>query len=745
MKPREMSPYNSMTCRIMTAAVGGLLLLFACTLLIPTQTQAQDQIERFRSPLDLTREEQDFLKKHRVFRVHVEREYHPFAYVEGGKARGFAVDLTDILARRLGIEMEYVTDETWEEGIEGLKQGTIDVVLAMVNTQKRREFTCFTDPFLTTYTGLATRNRTNAGHALEDMAGKKVGVVRGYWHQEIIQEHYPQIEVVAFADHISCLEALAAGEVAAVISSNPVLAYHIRRQYMLGLKTRLILGSEQFRSTKEGYGVRRDMPLLASALQKALGSMPEESLDELWRRWLIDNVAEPNSLVLSADEKRHLESVEELRLCIDPDWMPLEGLDQEGQYTGLSADYFALIQDQLPVPIRLVPTSSWIETMEKAASGECDLVSLISPTPSRREFLNFTRPYLHLPIVVATRGEEIFIENIQQVTGRRLGCTRGYAITEQFRKRYPAIEVVETESVAEGVRKIHKGEIYGFIGTVAAIGQAIRDQGLDDVKISGRVNMTLELAIGVRKDDPVLCDIMDKAIVALGPGEGQRLYNKWAAVTYKQGVNVWLVLWSAVGAVAVLTVIMWRNRRLAQLHRDLLRAHQELEEQSQELKRLSITDPLTGLYNRLKIEDSFKYEFRRLQRYGDVLAIILLDIDHFKNVNDTFGHQAGDQVLCGIADVLRHRVRKSDMLGRWGGEEFIIILPETGLEEAVDLAEELRMEIHRVAFDGIPPQSASFGVTTAKSSDNKTGAFQRVDRALYQAKENGRNMVVALD
>ncbi|MCA1796583.1 MAG: diguanylate cyclase, partial [Geobacteraceae bacterium] len=404
--------------------------------------------------------------------------------------------------------------------------------------------------------------------------------------------------------------------------------------------------------------------------------------------------------------------------------------------------YFTLLQEQLPIPIRVVQTSTWMETLEKARSGACDLLSMVAPTPQRREYLNFTRPYLHLPIVVATRGEEIFIENIRQMSGRRLGATRGYAITEEFRRRYPAMDLVETDTVAQGIRKVQTGEIYAFIGTVAAIGEAIRSQGISDVKISGRVNMTLGMGIGVRKDDALLRDILDRAIAALGPGEGQRLYNRWVTVSYRQGVNVWVVFFSALGAAALLALFVWRNRRLAQLHRELLLAHQQLEETSRELKRLSITDPLTGLYNRLKIETAFDYEWQRVQRYTEPLSIVLLDIDHFKDVNDTFGHHAGDRVLCGIAEVLLQRVRKNDIAGRWGGEEFMLVLPHTTLREAAALAEDLRHEITQLDFTPVPPQSASFGVATVRTDDDGPRVFQRADRALYRAKDAGRNMVV---
>lgn len=719
--------------------VGAALLLcpvpvYATPLEAPAENSAS---------LDLSVAEREFLHLHNRFRVHVERGYHPFVYVEQGLARGFGVDLTNILAQRLGIEVEYVTDQSWEEGMSQLKRGGVDIVLSMIDTPARREFAHFTTPFLTTYTGMATRVEERRSTKLEDFAGRNVGVIKGYWHENVLARHYPNVNIVTFSDHVAALEGLAAGRVDAVLSSNPVLTYHIRKRQMLGLDARPILGSPYFRATMEGYGVRIDMPLLASALQKGLESIDPHTLAELRRRWFIDPIAAPNSLSLSVGERRHLEDLRELRLCVDPGWMPLGGIDPQGNYTGLGADYIALLEEQLPIPVRVLLTTSWLETLEKAQAGECDILSLVAPTTQGREYLNFTRPFLHLHIVVATRGEEIFIEDLRQMSGRRLGSTRGHATTEEFRRRYPSMDLVEVETVAEGVRKVQSGELYGFIGTVAAIGEAIRTQGLSDVKISGGVNITLDLGLGVRKDDPLLRDILDRAIVALGPNEGPRLYNRWVTVSYRPGVNVWIVALSGLGAVLLLAGFIWRNRYLAQLHRELLLAHQELEEKSLELKRLSITDPLTGLYNRLKIETSFAYERERQQRYSGALSIVLIDIDHFKKVNDTFGHHTGDRVLCGIADTLRQRMRKSDIVGRWGGEEFMLILPETTLAEAAALAQDLRHEITQLDFSPVPPQSASFGVASVHADDDSGAAvFQRADRALYRAKDGGRNMVV---
>ncbi|MBO1928199.1 diguanylate cyclase [Thiomicrorhabdus sp. 6S2-11] len=154
-------------------------------------------------------------------------------------------------------------------------------------------------------------------------------------------------------------------------------------------------------------------------------------------------------------------------------------------------------------------------------------------------------------------------------------------------------------------------------------------------------------------------------------------------------------------------------------------------------------DPLTSIYNRNKLNDFLLQEMLRIKRYENRFSMILIDIDHFKSVNDDYGHNVGDKVLVSFAEILKNTVRESDIAGRWGGEEFIVFCTETKLEDAVVLAEKLRAKIAEYEFDVIGKKTASFGVAEYRATDDAESFINRADAALYQAKENGRNRVVA--
>ena len=131
----------------------------------------------------------------------------------------------------------------------------------------------------------------------------------------------------------------------------------------------------------------------------------------------------------------------------------------------------------------------------------------------------------------------------------------------------------------------------------------------------------------------------------------------------------------------------------------------------------------------------------RSQRFGQPFSLILLDIDYFKSVNDTFGHQAGDQVLVAVSSILSKNTRKTDIVGRWGGEEFIVICPHTDEAGVFKLADNLRQKFEAHHFPVVEHKTASFGVTTYQQGDQPGEIVRRADEALYLAKNKGRNRV----
>ncbi|MBN2825947.1 MAG: diguanylate cyclase [Campylobacterales bacterium] len=183
------------------------------------------------------------------------------------------------------------------------------------------------------------------------------------------------------------------------------------------------------------------------------------------------------------------------------------------------------------------------------------------------------------------------------------------------------------------------------------------------------------------------------------------------------------------------------ERLLKQSNQTLEAKNQELEKKIQEIERLSTTDTLTQLPNRRKFESEIEKEIARSNRYGHPLSCILFDIDFFKHINDKYGHKKGDMVLKKLAFWLKHELRSNDTLSRWGGEEFVLLLPDTPLEDAIKIAKKLKTYINQIDFDNDLYITCSFGVASYQKDESVDELFVKTDQALYQAKELGRNRV----
>ena len=160
-----------------------------------------------------------------------------------------------------------------------------------------------------------------------------------------------------------------------------------------------------------------------------------------------------------------------------------------------------------------------------------------------------------------------------------------------------------------------------------------------------------------------------------------------------------------------------------------------------ELRRLSVTDKLTGLWNRVKLDQGLHAQRASYSVYRETYSVMLIDIDHFKRINDNYGHNVGDTVLVEIAKVLRDSIRPRDLVGRWGGEEFMVLLPNSGDGKALEIGENISMAVKNHNFGQAGDQTVSVGICEVKENLRTLEVVDRADRALYKAKASGRDRV----
>lgn len=708
--------------RVGKNVVWGMLALVGMLLGLPAEA----------AQVELSAAERAYIQNNPVIRVTNELSWPPFNFNERGVAKGYSVDYIRQVADKVGLEVEFVSGPTWSEFLDMARLGEVDVVLNIVNTAKRREYILFTNPYVISSAAIYTRSGRSDIKSLKDLMGRAIAVPSGFFSQEILVKKYPGIKLYLTRNSVEALKAVAEGRADAVVSDTGVAEYLIRKHDLAGLKNAANIVDPMFVNVL-GLGVPKDRPLLRDILQKGMDAMSDQAVGQLRERWLSarEGVQLREPLPFSPEEKAFLSARDDITMCIDPDWLPYEKFDASGHHIGMSADYFDVFSLRIGKPVRVIPTRTWSESLQKARARECDILSLAMQTPERHKYLNFTAPYVISPMVIATRPNAPFVPDIPSIGANVVGVVRDYAFVSVFRDKYPNVHVVEVNSVNEGLELVRDGKLFGMVGTLTTIGHAIQTHFVGELKISGKFEDTLDLSIGVRKDSPELLSIFNKAIADFTPEQHRAIANSWVAVHYREVQDYTLIIQLAGVFVVIAIFLAYRQVQLRRYNTTL--------------ERLSTTDRLTGLYNRLKLDEMLELRHGEFERFERHFSVVMLDIDHFKPINDKFGHQVGDKVLIRIGDVIKNHVRGIDSVGRWGGEEFLIICPETHAEGAMVLSEHIRGAMKTTDFAIGREVTVSLGVAEIRLGEGVKDLIARADEALYKAKQAGRDHVVVAE
>jgi len=167
---------------------------------------------------------------------------------------------------------------------------------------------------------------------------------------------------------------------------------------------------------------------------------------------------------------------------------------------------------KLGLPFEIVSVSSWEESLTYAKSRECDILSLASSTPERLKYMNFTSPYMTLPIVMVTMMDKLFTDDIATLEGKKLGAVKGYAITDKLKSLYPNLTIVEVSSIKEGLKRVENGELYGYIDTLIVVSASIQKEYMGVLKVSSKLAEEVGLGVGSRNDEVILQGIFEKLV-----------------------------------------------------------------------------------------------------------------------------------------------------------------------------------------------------------------------------------------
>jgi len=825
---------------------------------IPEDTKSYISKKWFATPqnipdenhLNLTKEEREYLKNKKVLHVANLKTFPPFNFNENDIPKGYSIDYMKLVGKYLNIEINFITNKSWNEFLIMLKDKNIDLIPHVAITNERKKYLDFTNfNHIEFSTGVAVDKNSNF-KSMNDLKDKIIAVTKKSFVETYLKDNFPEQKLLFSSSTANAVEDVSMGQADAAIGSLPALQYYIQKDWLSNVKTITLndLGLEK--KTALPMAVSKDNLLLKSILEKVNDVIPHNEKVKLKHKWM--NLSDLN-YSLNNEEIKYLKKKKIIKMCVLPDWLPFEQIDNNGNHNGIGADLINIISTYIDTPIKLVQTKEWSQSLQNIRDRKCDILPVAMDLASRRDSMNFTNPYLAEPFVIATKLDKLFIKDSKELSNKKVGIVKSYAFKDVLKQRNPLIEIVDVKNAKEGLERVSSGELFGYIDIMPAIGYGIQKYSMFDLKIAGKLEFDIKLSIASRNDEPLLNNIMQKALDEISEEQKRTIINKWIEIKVAQEVN-YTLLWqtSLVFAIIVL-IILYKNRTVHLLNKDLTKAKNEIEEQQhmvnkyvlilttdtngiitkanepycktvgytkeellgkkhthmrhpdldddffvnlwetiskdkiwsgeiknlrkdgetiwlnmyiepiikenkkigyraiseditdkKRIEELSITDKLTGLYNRMKLDETMLIKVEEFKRYKTQFSIILLDIDDFKKVNDTYGHDVGDYVLKEIAKALKINLRITDIIARWGGEEFLIICENTSLNDAKIVAENIRKLVEDIKFEIVGRETISLGVVEFNNTDTINTIFKRADEALYEAKKTGKNKVIAI-
>ena len=535
----------------------------------------QDSVAVERAALNLSVEEIAWLKEHPIIQLGTESNWPPFEFIDqSGKLQGITADIIKILEQRLGSQLKVNSQYSWADTLKKIRDHDIDVVSSITKSSQREQYLNFTNPYLAPLIGLYTRKDNVAINHLDDLKNKTVVVENQYLlHERLVKKH-PEIKLLVVKTTVDALKALSYGKADAYIGNQGATNWIIEQNTLNNIK---ISAEPDMDSIPHSFAVRDDWPVFQGILNKALASIPESDMSTIRRKWLGVN-AGFKKIALSKIEQKWLDEHKTIRFTGDPNWLPYEAFDQQGNYIGIVAQHLKLIEQKLGISVDIVPTQSWSESVEKVKRGEIDVLSETNDSDLTSQ-LTFTNSYVASPVVIVMRSEESYVDNINQIKKKKISVIKNYGYVPEIIKKYPNLNLIIVDGIQEGLTSVSTGQSDVLLATLAQASYHISELGINNIRIVGKTEFDTKLAFGMSAEFSPLVPLFNRAIDSISQNEKQGIFSFWGKQKFAAKMDYSLLAKIAAILLSLLAIIAYWNRRL---NKEII-YRKEIEAQTQNL------------------------------------------------------------------------------------------------------------------------------------------------------------------
>ncbi len=399
------------------------------------------------------------------------------------------------------------------------------------------------------------------------------------------------------------------------------------------------------------------------------------------------------------------EKFENIKVAVTPNWPPFD-IDENGELKGIGMDFFRLIAKKANLKYHMKTVNDWPEILEMIKHNQVDITPNTSETADRKKYALFSKPYYSFPLAVVC-NQNSHIGSFKGV--KKIAVGKDFTAEKLMKKHYPYMQYIEVKNTYEALKMTQKNKNICTVDMLPTILWYVQKYYMYNLNLIYKTPFKFKLQIMVNKERPDLIERINKAIDKISPEQKREIINKYIGEILKDHKKNYNILPVLIGLIVVLISFVFVLR----------------------YRKRAMTDELTKILNRRGL-------IKEAKKISVESSLLFFDIDHFKKINDTYGHDFGDCVLKELTGLISKNIRNSDVFGRWGGEEFILILRGTPYNEAMKVAEKLRVAVENYDFDG-KKVTISIGISPFRGDFKE--AVIKADEALYEAKNSGRNQV----
>ncbi|MEG3639599.1 transporter substrate-binding domain-containing protein [Magnetococcus sp. PR-3] len=554
----------------------------------------------------LTIQERQWLKQHPVIRVGSELDYPPYALVnQAGEADGYSVDLFKAVAKVMGLEVQFQVGP-WDTVRTALEQGHIEALPLVGYSPERDKLFDFTPPHTISYAAVFKNKNTKMPSRIEDLKGQRIVVMQGDATHDYLVENKLDHQLVLVKTIPEALKKLDAGDAELALVPRLVGVLTLKELNL----SKVELTSMQFDLYGRGFGfaVQEGNSALLAQLNHGLKIIKEiGEYQRIQDKWFgVAQVSTPpqedeydKDLQLTTAEKAWLKAHPEIRMGDDFAWPPFSYQNDDGQFSGIASGFVDVLSNKLNLQFNPVWDLKWPQVIQGIKARKLDVVPIIVPTEERRKEFLFTKPYISFPVIIATRKDGQFIDQLSDLEKQKVGVVNGYITHEHLKRDHPTLNLVPQDTTLAGLQALEQGKIDAFIGNLGVITYTLDKRQMDQIRVAAPTPYSYDLAMGVRKDWPELVSILDKGLNTLDARDRAAIKNSWMAINIQFGTDLRTILiWVLPIGIVLLLIIgmtLFWNRRLGQEIEQRQRAEGEMKKLSLAVENspsmVMITDP----------------------------------------------------------------------------------------------------------------------------------------------------------